>query len=325
MGIAAFWREVRAELQSGRRVYLCFVVGQKKGSPGTTAARMLLTEEGRQVGTIGGGIMEKGVLERAAGLLAEGMLMAPALQHFTHRESEPEAASGLICGGAQTNLHWVVEPAHDFSWVDEALTRAEGEEGFELRVTAEGPAVAACSGEPKGRPELSESGTGWLVRLPLINLRRIAIFGGGHCGLALASQMDRLDYRVSLVEPRESLWTLSALPPAVDYLPFAFEEGAGRIGFQPQTHAVVMTYSMWTDIEALSGVLKGAFKTVGLMGSRPKVAKIRKELRRKGLADSRIGSIRAPIGLGFNSDTPEEIAVSIAAQILLEREEGSYG
>ena len=81
-----------------------------------------------------------------------------------------------------------------------------------------------------------------------------------------------------------------------------------------------MTYSMDTDVKALLGLLDKGFDWIGLMGSQVKIAHIRQKLQHKGFSDLQIAQIVAPVGLDFNSDTPEEIATSISAKILLKRE-----
>ena len=96
-----YWREALFELEAGRRVYSVIVAEAKKGSPGTSAARMFVREDGSQFGTIGGGIMEKNILDRAGGILASGGELQPDLIELEHRGGSADRASGLICGGAQ--------------------------------------------------------------------------------------------------------------------------------------------------------------------------------------------------------------------------------
>lgn len=131
--------------------------------------------------------------------------------------------------------------------------------------------------------------------------------------------MWRLDYAVSVVEPRGELPTLETLPDGVRRIGGGFEIAAQSVDFPEETMAVVMTYSMATDIDSLAGIIPMGFKEIGLMGSPVKIAQIKGSLKSKGFDDLQIQKIRAPVGLNFNSDTPDEIAVSIAAQILLER------
>lgn len=308
------------ELKAGRRVYLAFVVEQEKGSPGTTAARMLVRESGERIGTIGGGIMERRVLDSANDLLKSDAGCPPRVRQFDHKAGGGESPSGLICGGSQTNVEMVLLPGDSTDLVARICESAVV--GRDSIVIESKGLRLISSAEEADLPEgLTQSDSGaWLVRLSLLNTRRVVVFGGGHCGVALANTMHRLDYAVSLVEPRKGVKTLNSLYPGIEHIAEPFETASASIGHCPATIAIVMTFSMGTDIEALSGILGSDFQWVGLMGSEVKIARIRRSLRSKGFSDLQISRITAPIGLDFNTDTPEEIAVSIAAQILLNRE-----
>jgi len=318
--VVEFWQQLLLELELGRAAYICLVVDQKKGSPGTTAARMVLTEGAQQFGTIGGGIMERRIIDDAQELLKNGQRLSPRLRVLSHRKDAKAGASGLICGGAQTNLEAVLT-AEDTELVRGIVSAAEKGGGaevcFDQNAIRLEPAADSLAAETHF---FSQEEGEWHYRMSLRNLRRVVIYGGGHCGVALAQLMWRLDYAVSLVEPRSDLPTIDTLPDSIHRISTEFAKAAPLVTSPSETIAIVMTYSMATDIEALSGAMPAGFKEIGLMGSQIKIAHIRASLIEKGFDRLQIQGICAPIGLQFNSDTPEEIAVSIAAQILLERE-----
>ena len=316
-----FWNIARDELRAGRAVYLCLVVGQKKGTPGTTASRMLYTEQGVQHGTVGGGIMERRVIDTAIKLLKTKASLSPRLVVKQHRAGVGEQASGLICGGAQTNLEMVLTGSESLRTIEDIADAAAQDCDAGVLFDSTGIQLVAHSNVSVLVDSATQlQGDDWSVFTGLRNSRRIVVYGGGHCGVALSNAMQRLDYAVTLVDPRVDLFTTAELHPAVRRLNVSFESAAEKLGSVGSTIAVVMTYSMVTDVEALSGALRVGFKRIGLMGSPVKIAHIKKELSANRFSDAEIFNIVAPIGLNFNSDTPEEIAVSIAAQILLERE-----
>ena len=327
MRLNDFWRRAQIELEAGRSVYACMVVDQQKGSPGTKAARLLWTEDGRQFGTIGGGIMEKNELEAAAKLLAGEGLPVPELQMVAHRATAEEQASGLICGGSQTNLRLILKPDQDLALVREIARAAANETHQVVRIDRANIEIGDVAGPWVGDSvHLADAGSDdWQVLLYLRNQRRMAVFGGGHCGAALARLMADLGYAVSVIELRAEVLDAAEMPVSVRRINESFEAGAARVEHADDTHAVVMTYSMLTDVEALAGSLNAYFKSIGVMGSRPKIARIRSRLLEKGFHRLQVNSIRAPIGLSFNSDTPAEIAVSVAAEVLLNREEIKNG
>lgn len=314
--MSGFWKEALDELQAGRAIYCIVVASAKKGSPGTSAARMFVREDGSQFGTIGGGIMEKTALEQAVASLAAREVVSPRLVTLEHKRTDAEKRSGLICGGQQSNISFILGSS-DLVLV-ERLARAEIEEANALlEISPTGLALREASVD--FRTDFV-SGENWCYRFNFVNQRRIVIFGGGHCGVELARMMSGLGYAVSVVEPREDLFTLADLPKEVHLIHGPFADAAEQVDYPEKTLVAVMTYSMPTDIEALSGILKFAFPSIGVMGSAPKIVRIRKSLAEMGFDDLQLQRMRAPIGLSFNSDTPQEIAVSIAAQILLERE-----
>lgn len=330
MRLSDFWKQALEELKAGRAVYACMVVDQQKGSPGTKAARLLLTKDGRQFGTIGGGIMESDELAYAAKLLAdetEESLAAPELRNVKHRVTDRAEASGLICGGGQTNLRMILSPDRHLGLVGkiaEAAAREANQAVCIDKTTIQIVEVVESSVDES--VELIDGASDdWRVLLHLRNPRRMVIFGGGHCGAALARLMDDLGYAVSVVEPRADVLKAADLPKSVRPILKSFEPGAARVECAAETLAVVMTFSMATDVEALAGALRGGFKSIGVMGSRPKIARIRALLLEKGVSRWQVDSIRAPIGLEFNSDTPQEIAVSVAAEVLLNRERNKNG
>jgi len=317
----AFFARALSELEAGRRVYLCFVAANRKGSPGTPAAHMLLTLDGDQVGTIGGGIMEQRVLEDASWYLKSDWVLLPQLQELKHQKSVEEA-SGLICGGGQTNIFWIYEPCEQhIGQLERMIEVYDADASAYLQVRPSGCQVHVGESAPRMKRHLEQGDATWNFELPLFNPRRIVIFGGGHCGRALAELMNRLAYCVTVVEPRGELFTLEGLSGRVNVISQKFERAADLIAHPEFCHVVVMTYSLPTDVEALSGILRHPFLSVGVMGSRAKISRMKTQLESLGFDKNEIESVRAPIGLDFDSDTPDEIAVSIAAQILLERKD----
>jgi xanthine dehydrogenase accessory factor len=327
MRLSVFWSRLYEELKDGRSVFACLVVDQQKGSPGTTAARLLLTDDGRQFGTIGGGIMEKELLASASALLAAGSGLSPQLRTIAHRATPEEAASGLICGGSQTNLKIIFRPEEHLKLVKEIAEAAALEKHEAVCINASSMDKVGIAGPWTGESvSLTEDGAGnWQVTLYLRNQRRMAVFGGGHCGAALGRLMADLGYAVSVIDPRGEVLEAADLPSTVERINESFFAGAASVAHAEDTHAVVMTFSMVYDVEALAGVLENNYKSGGVMGSRPKIAKIRSGLFEKGFSRLQVESIRAPIGLSFNSDTPAEIAVSVAAEVLLDREKSKNG
>ena len=143
------------------------------------------------------------------------------------------------------------------------------------------------------------------------------IIGGGHCSLALSRQMRLLDsFKIHLLDDRNDLNTFvdndfAHVKTTMDYDHIS--------DFVPEgnTHyVVIMTVGYRTDDVVLKGLLFKNFKYIGLLGSQAKVDTMFQNFRNEGVGEDVLKKIHAPIGLPLKSQTPEEIAVSIAAEII---------
>ena len=321
MNISDFWNAAYNSLIKGEAIIICFVVDQTKGSPGTSAARMFVDVKGKIRGTIGGGIMERRVIDRCVERLKKGVLFDPKLEVLEHRENSGSQSSGLICGGSQTNLELALTSEKHVEIAKE-ISKAASDGTGSLIFSHNKMELVEETVEKTVLTKYDKSNDDWKVMMPLSNHRRIVVFGGGHCGVALSNTMQRLDYDVTIVESREGLSTLKGLNKSVKRIITDFEKAEQYIKHKSNTIAIVMTYSMASDILALSGIIDKDFKWIGLMGSQSKITRIKNKLREQGFSDLQINKIVVSVGIGFNSDTPEEIAVSIAAKILHVREKG---
>ena len=153
-----------------------------------------------------------------------------------------------------------------------------------------------------------------------MNHRRVAILGGGHCGLALSKTMRTLGFHVTIFDTRPRVPTM-LVNDACDEKHFieAFEAAGSMIRVPDHTDVVVMTTALPSDIEALGGLIGITFPFVGVMGSRAKIGAIRKALSAMPGGDELVSRLVAPVGLPIGSNTPDEIAISVAAQLLQRR------
>lgn len=306
------WHKLVAELEAGRRVFLALVVESTRGSPGTPSSALLVTEEGEQSGTIGGGCMEKNLYQQALDALRKGRYTT-RVSRLEHRDTGKDDASGLVCGGSQTNYLSLVDPSRL------GIARAVAEHFQNDRagvLTVSSEAWTFESGRQSSRLLRVDQSGAWQLHLSTHNRKRVAIFGGGHCGSALARQMQRLGFYVVVIEPRNDLFTLDCLEQVTVLTTNTFAAGAALVKYPEITFAVALTPSAKQDVDALTGILPHAFPFIGVMGSRAKLKMICDSIKNSGFADGDWQRITAPVGFPIDSDTPEEIAVSIAAQIL---------
>jgi xanthine dehydrogenase accessory factor len=145
---------------------------------------------------------------------------------------------------------------------------------------------------------------------------RLLIFGAGHVGAALAALTPALGFATTVLDDRAEFLDVSRFPRQVQLQRL----GPGFSGDLPpvdaSTYVAIVTRCHRTDLEALRRVLGTPAGYIGLIGSRRKVRLIVERLRREGISESRLSGLRSPIGIPIGACTPEEIAVSIAGEMI---------
>ena len=324
MNALPFWKELYTHLESGERVFLALVAENTKGSPGTPGAKFLVSKSGSLFGTIGGGNMEFRLVERAREILTQGPFV-PEMQLLIHRRTGEGDKSGMICAGSQTNVYYLCEPQRDMPHIGEMISLLENDKAGHLRIGVEGLTVDAdvddCS-----QPQITllhEPEDSWEYVEQLLNRKRLAIIGGGHCSVALFQIMSTLGYEVFIFDTREEVFTLKEASNArAVHIVKDYSEAGPLISYPEFTCVVVMTTDFHSDCRGLLGTVNLPFPFIGLMGSMTKIKNIFDKLLEEGITQERVDRLYAPVGLPMDSDTPEEIAISVASQILQERNIG---
>lgn len=317
-----FWSTVDRLLRANETVFVAFVVRHTLHSPGTTGARLLVSSGGSVEGTIGGGAMEFAVVRRAREVVGDADF-EPEIHHLYHREDAPGETSGMICAGEQINAYSVLRTGSDGDVVGRVARAAQSDRPGIVTLEPTGLSFDEREGQIAG-PQYVLRGADtseWSFHEQLLNLRRVAIMGGGHCGLALSRVLHQLGYEALLFETRKDVDTFAenTFARSKTIVP-SYDKAAARIPHPGTTDVVVMTTDFPSDVAALRGLaLAGGFRSIGLMGSPAKINRIFKDLRASGVSEEFVGALRAPVGLPIHSNTPEEIAVSVAAQIVQAR------
>ena len=317
-----FWSKLAAHLHSGEPAFLGLVADNTAHSPGTRGAKMFVRPAGTTEGTIGGGVMEGDLIATAKRALESGAFEATH-QTLYHRKKGKGRKSGLGCAGHQTNVYALLEPERDLEVVSEAARRVEADEAGLLQIGPAGMRLVdeGVIGRERAPVRLVDDADIWRYEEQLLNWKRVAIIGGGHCGWALSRVLSNLGYTVSVFETRAEVFTFVNNQHARRrvVVPDYADVGA-QIAHPELTHVVVMTRAQPGDVRALLGTIERPYPYIGVMGSPAKLAMIRRDLVAEG-ADARLlDGLHAPIGLDMTSNTPEEIAISIAAELLRERE-----
>lgn len=315
-----FWSEVARQLASDEPAFVAVVTDHTRHSPGTRGASLMVRPDGTQVGTIGGGGMEAEFLRLAQAVFA-GDESSSGFQVLHHRKDAEGLQSGLICAGRQDVFYFQADPSNADVFARFAEAVDEDRDAC-LSVTNAVPTlVDPPPGFEDGPLSFHVGGEGPSYSERSLSFFRVAIIGGGHCGLALSRTLNQLGYRVTVVEDRPHLFTLEANEWAHDKIVVEdYAEAGEQIRYPELTHLVVMTAAMPTDVRALLGSIDRPFPYKGVMGSQAKLKAIRHRLVEQGVEEKEFDALYAPIGLRMTSNTPEEIAISVAGQILRERQ-----
>ena len=227
-------------------------------------------------------------------------------------------------------------PRHSTSkmlvFADGRFVGTVGGGGMEQRTIEEAKAVAR-SGQAKiveynlvdprqGDPGVC-GGTVEIFIEPINPPPSVVIIGAGHVGKATAHLAKWLGFRIVVMDDRVEFVTPEWIPDADDYLPGVVVDQLPSARLNGQSYVVAVTRGYNVDVGILPTLLDYDVAYVGVIGSRRRWMQALKELREKGVAEEKLSRVHAPIGLELNAETPEEIAVSIMAEIVMLRNGGT--
>ena len=318
------WKKILHALEAGQAVELVSILEASGSTPRGAGAVMAVFLSGESAGTIGGGAVEYEAQRTAADLLARG---GDDVRRF--RFVQGDAASlGMVCGGDVT-VQFQFLPGGEGPCTravrDLAAAFSGSRDTWLLRRMEDGRVVEtrtvdhAAEQVPVG---LLENGPvyrdGWFA-LPVVRAGKVYIFGGGHVSRALVPVIAAAEFRPVVYDDRPEFATPQAFPQAEGLLCGSFTELARLVTVTPEDYVVIMTRGHQADYEVLSQVLRSGAKYLGCIGSRRKLARCKERLLAAGFTEAEYARLHAPIGLAIGAQTPSEIAVSVAAELIAVR------
>ena len=309
---------------------LVSIIEEAGSSPRGTGSQMLVSAGGLQAGTIGGGAVEKFSIEYAQKLISE---KRSDVHEYILRKNDKEDI-GMECGGDVTVFFQFIdhaEPAWGVLCENILSMIAERRRGWlvqkldgSLPALIDGDRAVVCGGSYELPDCMLAEGSvndGGFFAMPLPVGERVILFGGGHCALALAPVLHSVGFRITVMDNREEFVTHERYPMAEERICGDFTRIADYLTVAPDDYIVVMTTGHSFDYTVQEQVLRVPSAYVGVIGSRRKTASVNTRLREAGVPEEAIQSVHTPIGLSIKAVTPEEIAVSIAAEMILVRAE----
>lgn len=323
-------------LRSGRSIVLCSVIASSGSTPRGAGAKMIVFDDGRSLGTIGGGAVEHvsigvaGEAHAARASRSKGFILA----------KNDVADLGMICGGNVTVYfqYLAAEDERNLRLVERVGELLAGDEDAWL-ITAirendvSGMGVYTRSGglehlegftleqlEPlfQSRVVLRQDEPSCYVE-PLTQSGVVYVFGGGHVSQELVPVLAHLGFRAAVFEDRGQFADRALFPGAADCILGDFQDVGKTIAIRPEDYVVIMTRGHQADYEVLEQALRTRATYVGVIGSRHKMALTRKRLLEAGIPEDQLVRIHNPIGIAIKAETPAEIAISVAGELILHR------
>jgi xanthine dehydrogenase accessory factor len=309
------WQFLLKRLEQHLPVMLLYVLESKGSSPGRAGFAMAVDARGAMAGSVGGGIMEHKFVEMAREKL-QSAPEAASVRKQIHDKQAVKDQSGMICSGEQTILVYRVGAGDAPAITDLLASLKAGRTGV-LQLSPAGIRFREAPPLPETYSFAYASARDWLYQERTGFQDHLHLVGGGHCALALSRLMPGLGFFVHLYEDRPTLNTfLENVFVQEKRVVRSYEDLADHVPAGLNQYVVIMTFGYRTDDLALRALMPGTFKFLGVLGSRSKIKKMLGDYRREGMAAEKLNQIHAPVGLPINSRTPEEIAISIAAQII---------
>ena len=313
------WQFIKDKLGHGQNVILLYVLDSQGSSPGRQGFKMVIAENGEIKGTIGGGIMEHKLVEQSRNRLQKGekaILLKPQFHDKEHTKNQ----SGMICSGHQYVASIPIQAA-DQTKVEKLLSIFEAKaEGF-LFFDTKGWKLLNTANLSKKESRFFDykNETAWSYTEQIIQSPMIHIFGGGHVGLALSEVMSLLGFYIKVYDDRSELNTLEQNRFAQEKQLLDYQNIAESFQAKETDYVAIMTFGYRTDKLILKQLIHKNFAYLGMMGSKAKIAQLLKELTKEGFSKEKLANLKAPIGFNISSKTTMEIAISIAAEIIKEK------
>ena len=318
-------------LKNNRSAILCGIVRNSGSAPRTSGARMVVLDDGSIVGSVGGGALEGACQAKAKELFMDS---APfALLDF-RLTAASAAEEGMACGGSASVLLQRVNPKM-LPFFERLLREYHGgQRPILLTVLPKDhsePSLLLLDSQkcpdvdPELRLEITRKGrrAPFLLEFqgqeifvePLVHPGTVYLAGAGHVALAVAKLADFVGFEIVVMDDRREFANPERYPQARSvHVLDSFATCLTNLG--PDDYVVIVTRGHLHDREVLAQALGTRAGYIGMIGSRRKRAAVYESLRGDGWTDSDLARVHCPIGLAIDADTPEEIALSIVAEMV---------
>ncbi len=311
----AIWNLISKSVKEKIPVMLLYVLESYGSSPGRQGFCMAVNADGQMEGSVGGGIMEYKFVELAKQRLKHHS-KETLVKKQVHNKNGGINKSGMICSGEQTILLYIVQKK-DAEAIREIIKSLKNNKIGLLKISYNGLEFSKGIHTPENFSYKFIGEDKWYYTENIGYKNHLYIVGGGHCALALSKLMNNLNFYIHLFDNRRDLNTLqkNKVVHEKKYLK-NYTALAKHIPSGQNNYVVIMTFGYRTDDEALRSIFNKNFKYLGILGSEKKIEKMFDQYMLEGFDKNILQKIHAPVGIQIKSQTPEEIAVSVGAEII---------
>ncbi len=314
---------------------LATVIYRAGSAPRDAGAKMFVGQDGKLFGTVGGGRLESDAYKEAMRLMGSN---ETEVFHI-RMDGNAVAGDGMLCGG---NVDIFLEPVYNrYADLYRRSGHLEKRGGKGIVVTKYSRDFLSktlieqsldTTGDPLSdddirkfgeyfpghRPQVVDEG---IVVEPLQPSSVLYIFGAGHVSRFLSRAAKMVDFRVVVIDDREEFASRERFPDADEIVVEDFRRVFGQLRFSGSEFVAIVTRGHQFDAEVLGEVLKRPARYTGMIGSRRKVKIVLDHMRKIGFDERTVDRVYAPIGIDINAETPQEIAISIVAEMIKVRGE----
>ena len=321
-------------LKNNKTGIIATVILQAGSAPRDTGAKMFVGEDGKTFGTVGGGRLEFSVCQEAMAIMGKG---STKIVHI-RMDAREVTSGGMICGG---NVDVLLEPVFEkyrtlygrLEYLEKkgkagVLVTKFNENSFYKTLIEENQTIngdALSEDERKTFSEYINETAPRIVNGVLVEPLKVSavlyIFGAGHVSQYIAKVAGMVDFSVKVIDDRVEFANKERFPDADETIVADMQEAFEQLRFTGKEFVVIVTRGHQYDAEVLKETLKRKTRYVGMIGSKRKSRMILEYMKEFGFDDETIAKVYTPIGISIHAETPQEIAISIVAELIKVRGE----
>ena len=343
-------KKLKQQMDSGSPAVLISVTNLEGSTPRHDGTKMLVGAGGNPYGTIGGSLIEAAAVKEAIRVLASGESRFMNFQ----LDGKDASAPGMICGGRAEIFLDYLAPSKENRDFAEGFQRAiiTGKDFFiltqyrinddKIETAGHGLIDTECNALPGGtiqadvveklKPELHNISTISVMTVGntqiivdrIRKMKTVYCFGGGHVAVPTVHLAALVGFRVIVLDDREDFANSTRFPEAMKTVVLKdYTDVMGELDIDEDSFIVIVTRGHKYDREVLEQALATKAGYIGMISSRRKREEIYKALMTAGAKQERLDFVHSPIGIDIGGETPEEIAVSIIAELIKVRSENA--